>query len=270
MRDRASVATRVERMVEPELIVYWQPGCTSCLRAKEFLREHGVAFRSVNVRTEPRAMTELAAIGVRSVPVVRRGDDFVLGQDLGALAAFIGVTFGAERLPPSLLIERLCALLEAGAAFTRALSPEKAETLIAGRPDRAYLDLGFHMAMIVQGFLDAAEGGELTFEHFERRPPEGTRNTAHVATTMDERRAALSRWWQRASGRLPTTLKTYYGEQPWHGVLERTAWHVAQHARQLEHICVALGVGGGTRLSARELAGLPLPDAVWDKEIGAL
>jgi hypothetical protein len=29
---------------------YWQPGCTSCLRMKEFLTKHGVAFISVNDR----------------------------------------------------------------------------------------------------------------------------------------------------------------------------------------------------------------------------
>jgi glutaredoxin len=256
--------------MEPDLTVYWQPGCTSCLRTKEFLREHGIAFRSVNVRAEPQAMAELAELGVASVPVVRRGADFVFGQDLSAVAAFIGVRYSAERLPPALLIERLCRLLEAGAAFTRALPPEQAETLIPGRADRAYLDLGYHMAMIVRGFLDAAEGGALSFEHFERRPPKDARNTASVATTMDGQRAAIARWWRNASGNLPTTLKTYYGEQPLHGVLERTAWHVAQHARQLEHICVTLGVAGETRLSARELDGLPLPDAVWDKEIGAV
>ena len=28
---------------------YWQPGCTSCLRMKEFLAKHGVPFVSVNV-----------------------------------------------------------------------------------------------------------------------------------------------------------------------------------------------------------------------------
>ena len=29
--------------------VYWQPGCTSCLRMKEFLTKNGVPFVSVNV-----------------------------------------------------------------------------------------------------------------------------------------------------------------------------------------------------------------------------
>jgi arsenate reductase-like glutaredoxin family protein len=29
--------------------VYWAPGCTSCLRTKEFLTKQGIDFDSVNV-----------------------------------------------------------------------------------------------------------------------------------------------------------------------------------------------------------------------------
>jgi hypothetical protein len=34
---------------ETPIKAYWQPGCTSCLRMKEFLAKHGVPFISVNV-----------------------------------------------------------------------------------------------------------------------------------------------------------------------------------------------------------------------------
>ena len=40
--------------------VYWQPGCSSCLRAKEFLATRGIAYESINVRARPEAMEELA------------------------------------------------------------------------------------------------------------------------------------------------------------------------------------------------------------------
>ena len=61
--------------VAPEASVikaYWQPGCTSCLRMKEFLTKSGVAFVSVNVLEDKDAFAELAALGIRSVPIVRR------------------------------------------------------------------------------------------------------------------------------------------------------------------------------------------------------
>src|SRR3974390_3251659 len=50
---------------------YWQPGCTSCLRMKEFLTRHGVPFVSVNVLEDKAGFAELAALGIRTVPIVR-------------------------------------------------------------------------------------------------------------------------------------------------------------------------------------------------------
>ena len=84
------------------LKVYWQPGCSSCLRTKEFLTKHGVPFVSINVLTDREAFDDLARLGVRRVPIVRRGGDWVDGQilkDLGyalaevaqALVTFFGL-----------------------------------------------------------------------------------------------------------------------------------------------------------------------------------
>ena len=44
--------------------VYWQPGCSSCLRAKEFLTAHGVDFVSVNVREDKAGAETLAKRGI--------------------------------------------------------------------------------------------------------------------------------------------------------------------------------------------------------------
>ena len=35
------------------LKVYWQPGCSSCLKTKEFLLDHGVTFESIYVLDAP-------------------------------------------------------------------------------------------------------------------------------------------------------------------------------------------------------------------------
>jgi arsenate reductase-like glutaredoxin family protein len=48
--------------MEPsEILVYWQPGCTSCLRTKEFLAKHGVAYVSRNVLYQPSLTLTLGA-----------------------------------------------------------------------------------------------------------------------------------------------------------------------------------------------------------------
>jgi hypothetical protein len=49
-------------------------------------------------------------------------------------------------------------------------------------------------------------------------------------------------------------------------VLERTAWHPAQHTRQLMLILETLDIEPDRALTAADLAGLPLPDKAWDDE----
>ena len=87
---------------------YWQPGCTSCLRMKEFLSKHGVPFVSVNVLEDKDAFAELETLGIRSVPIVRRGKDWANGQVLRDVARVAGIAWGgAPVLPASELAARL-------------------------------------------------------------------------------------------------------------------------------------------------------------------
>jgi glutaredoxin/predicted transcriptional regulator len=247
--------------------VYWQPGCTSCLKAKEFLARHGIAFESFDVRARPEAMDDVMRLGARSIPVVAQGERWTYAQELDDLARFVGVRRDAVRLPPDVLVARLDALLDVAARHTGRLPDDALERLLPGRPDRAAADLAFHIAAIVDGLLDADAGGTLTYEHFLRRPDgNGRARTALVATLARTRGELAMRW---ARGSHPATVATYYGAQPLHGVLERTAWHVAQHVRQLESLLVAAGVAPDAPLSARELEGLPLPDGLWEREVGA-
>jgi glutaredoxin len=248
------------------LTVYWQPGCTSCLRIKEFLREHGVAFESVNVREEPQAMERLAAFGARSVPVIARGDAFVYGQDLATVARFAGIEADLQPLDVPVLVSRLLALLDCAAALTKQLPPDAWQQKLPGR-ERTHLDLAYHVSQVVVGFLDAALGGRLTYEHFERKPPDHLSTAADVAQLIRSVSQALAVWWGANQSRLPAELDTYYGRQPLHAVLERTTWHVAQHARQLQRLLELRGVEPRPSLAPALLAGLPLPEDVWDAEV---
>ena len=59
-------------------------------------------------------------------------------------------------------------------------------------------------------------------------------------------------------------MDTYFGRHSVHEVLERSAWHPAQHARQLMLLLDELGIEPDGRLTAQDLAGLPLPEKAWD------
>ncbi len=256
-----------ERAESSRLVVYWQPGCTSCLRAKEFLATHGIAFRSVNVRSEAGAMEELERLGVRTVPVVSRGGEYVLAQDIDELARFVGIEVRRERLAPDELAARLQALLAAAETLVAAMPRERLTERLPQR-ERNWLDLGFHVSMIVQGLITAGTGGELTYGIYERRAPESWRDARPAVDFSSATRVALSSWWTQARRNPELRVRTYFGETSLGALLERSAWHVAQHCRQLDHLVHEIAkVQSAPRLPVELLDGLPLPAAVWDPEV---
>lgn len=251
------------------LQLYWQPGCTSCLRTREFLNAHAISFESFNVREDNGSMERLQALGLRSVPVLLRGGQHVFAQDLDEVAAFVGVALQRERLGTTELLRRLEQFLQIAADLTLALPAERQRQRLPGR-ERTWLDLAYHIPMIVTAFLDAAEGGELTYDYYERMPAPADEGTARIALFADTTRTRLVSWQHAnvAGAALDARiLTTYFGRRALPVVLERTTWHVAQHCRQLESL-IAGAEGGAVRprLTPALLAGLPLPQDVWDPE----
>lgn len=244
------------------LRVYWQPGCSSCLQAKEFLTKHGVGFESINVLAEPAARVALAELGARAVPVVARGTDFVAGQNLDELAAFVGVARPPVALSADALANRIAALLDHAQQQLAAMPKDASE--IELRPGRTLADLGYHVFAIVEGFLSAANGGELTESYFTRLPDRSwslTRIAAAGAAVQSDFAD-----WLRSDSIQSQTLETYYGPQSVGELLERTAWHVAQHLRQIAAVLQRLSTASPCEVPQRLLSGLPLPERVWDDE----
>ena len=246
--------------------VYWQPGCSSCLRAKEFLASRGIAYDSINVRAHPEAMEELAGLGAQSIPVVVQGSRFVFAQDLGDLARFVGVALDREPLAPAELVRKIDLILAAAQRYLGQFPAADLEEGLPGR-ERTVLDLGYHIFVIPAAFLDAAHGARLAFDYFERTPGPEMRSAAQVAAYGETVRVALREWWRAADGCALGTLDTYYGIHSTESVLERTAWHAAQHARQLMALLEQRGIAPDGALGEAELDGLPLPEGVYDDEV---
>src|SRR5258708_17666241 len=102
--------------------VFWQPGCTSCLRTKEFLARNGVDFESINVHGNDAGMEELRKLGARSVPIVARGEKFVFAQTIGDVIKFLGLQVRQqERLSPEALMPKMDLVLTAAARSARQL-----------------------------------------------------------------------------------------------------------------------------------------------------
>jgi glutaredoxin/uncharacterized damage-inducible protein DinB len=255
-------------MIEPDYTIYWQPGCSSCLKAKEFLTARGIRYHSVNVHAEPEALRHLNDLGVKSVPVVERGSAFVMAQNLDELARFVGDESSRQQLPLPELAQRLVRVVTVARAQLAVMTPGLLAKQL--RADRTLRDLAFHIYAVAEGFLDAAEGGALSEAHFYRLPDPGW-GTSELSTYGEGVAHRFAGWWSAAAGEATAeTYATYYGDQTAPELLERTCWHAAQHTRQVDAMLRGADLLPPDQLSSEDLAGLPLPDRVWDDELQAM
>jgi hypothetical protein len=97
-------------------------------------------------------------------------------------------------------------------------------------------------------------------------PQDGTFTTAteiaRYGSSVIER---VKSWWSNLEDKsCHQKVKTFYGTPPIHQLLERSTWHSAQHTRQLIAVLERFGIEPEGRLSAEDLAGLPLPEGLWE------
>lgn len=248
--------------------VFWQPGCTSCLRTKEFLARNGVDFESINVHGNAAAMEELRKLGARSVPVVARGGKFVFAQTIGDVIEFLGLNVRQEaRLSPEALMRKMELILTAAARFVRQIPAAELDRPFRNR-NRPIRVLAHHVFRIVEGFLESMQDGrELTYERIMQDAAPSIRSAEDIARYGEGVLARARQWWQACPDRAcERPMQTYFGTHPVHVVLERTVWHPAQHTRQLMLILETLRIPPERPLGADDLAGLPLPEKAWDED----
>jgi glutaredoxin/uncharacterized damage-inducible protein DinB len=248
------------------LKVYWRPGCSSCVRVKEFLSNLGVEYESVNVSATPAAMDDLRALGVRTVPVVSRGKDYVFAQELADVSRFIGRQVEFRRLPAPALMEKwLNVLATAQRHIAQIPAARLGERATEGR-DRSIRDLAYHIYQVADAFLQAVENGREDLTAVYNAPPPANVTSAHdVVNFGREITKRVGAWWARQSDKTCSgTVRTYYGVQPLHHLLERSTWHSAQHARQIIVVLERLGVPVDRPLGEKDYAGLPMPAGVWE------
>jgi glutaredoxin len=251
--------------------VFWQPGCSSCLRTKEFLSKNGVDYESINVHGNPTGMEELRKLGARSVPIVARGGQFVFAQTLTDVIKFLRLDIRLqERLSPDELVAKIGLVLPAAARYIQQIPREWLDKPFRNR-NRPIRVLGHHVFRIVEAFLEAVRGGrELTYELIMKEAAPTIRTGEDLARYGADVLARVREWWKHCPDRsCQGMMDTYFGRHSMHVVLERTAWHPTQHTRQLMLILDTLNIEPDVRLTAADLAGLPLPDKAWDDEPGS-
>ena len=248
------------------LRVYWRPGCSSCVKVKEFLSGLGVEFESINVSAVPEAMEELREMGVRTVPVVARGKEYVFAQELADVSVFIGRKVDFRRLPAPALMEKWQKVLAAARRHVMQLPASRlGERATAGR-DRSIRDLAYHVYQVPDSFLQAVIDGDQDLATVYNAPPPPSVKTVADIRDYGERIAKrLEAWWRELPDKsAASNVKTYYGDQPLHHLMERCAWHSAQHARQIIAVLERLGIAPDGPLTANDYEGLPMPKGLWE------
>jgi hypothetical protein len=212
-------------------------------------------------------MRALQRLGARSVPVVALGDDFVFAQSLTDVAGLLGLDYDSTpELSPDELVGKLDLVLAAAGRLVGQIPAKALNTDVMDR-NRSYRQLSFHIFEIVEAFLERTieQGVTLELEHLNADAPDEIQSAADIVSHGEAVRHRLNAWWADETDRdCARIVPTYWGDQALHQVLERTAWHPAQHVRQLAMLLPEFGITPDRPLSPSDLAGLPVPEKVWD------
>lgn len=241
--------------------VFWVPGCSSCLRCKEFLESTGLPYENVNLSIHPERGEDIKRLGL-NVPAVVVGDRGEPGLDLVAIARLIGYEYDPpEMLSPAALKEKYDLTMRKALSLFAQIPPEGLEYKSPDR-DRNLRSLCGHLASIVRVFLRAYEediypGGQ------EVSPPE-VRTTDELIAYARDSLALFDGWWDKMGYDDPydRVIDTYWGHRTLHEVFERVVWHTAQHTRQVALFLERMDITPEQPLTAEDIAGLPMPERV--------
>lgn len=217
---------------------------------------------------DPTALERLGKLGARTVPVLAQGDQYIFCQNLEDVAEFVGLQgSGHTPLLPAALMTKWIKVLRAAQRYVRQFPSDRlAERAIDNR-DRSLRLLSHHIFRIGEAFLETAiDGVEYRTNNANIPPADGTCTAGEeIAAYGDAIVERLENWWSQLKDKsCQEQVKTFYGTPPMHQLFERSTWHSAQHTRQLIAVLERFGIEPQGRLTAEDLAGLPLPEGLWE------
>jgi hypothetical protein len=227
-----------------------------------------VDFIAVDVLNDREGLERLLKLGVRKVPVVAKGEQYVFGQNLEAVAAFVGLHgTGHTPLPADVLLSKWINILRAAQRYVRQIPIERMNERAIENRDRSIRILSHHLFRVAEAFLECVINGvEYSIGLADLMPPAGTCAAGdEIARYGDGVIERLQNWGKslpdRAHGQ---KVQTFYGPQTVHELLERSTWHSAQHVRQLIFVLERYGISPDGPLVGDDLAGLPLPEGLFE------
>ena len=200
--------------------------------------------------------------------MVARGEQFVFGQNLEDVAEFVGLQgTGHQPLPPEQLIGKWIDVLRTAQGLIRQLPDAALNERVVANRDRSIRLMCHHVFRVGEAFLESVvDGVEYAVQLANVPPAEGTFTTGdEIARYGESVIARLQQWWDNLDDKTcQQKVKTFFGMQPIYMLYERSTWHSAQHARQLTAVLEGRGIEPKARLKPETLAGLPLPERLWE------
>ena len=177
--------------------VYWQPGCSSCLKTKEFLKDNGVEFKSVNVLEDKTGFEDLRRFGVKLVPVVAKGDQWANGAVFRDVAKVAGFDYSSHKmLEPQIMAEKIKKINFFAGEFLNQIPEDKLDTLLPGRP-RSYRQLVYHVFNIPD-VLDRVEHNKpYTYEALLSILPKEMKTKSDLMDYGKRVYERFDKWWKR-------------------------------------------------------------------------
>ena len=210
----------------------------------------------------------LLELGVSTVPVLARAGQYIFCQNLEDVAEFVGVQgTGHTPLPAPVLLVKWVEVLRAAQRYIRQIPDSRLVERVIDNRDRSIRLMSHHIFRIGEAFLETAiDDVEYRVNNANVPPADGTCTTSTEIIGYGEsiiRR--IENWWERVEDKsCGRKIKTFYGTPPMHQLFERSTWHSAQHTRQLIAVLERFGIEPDERLSSEDLAGLPLPEGLWE------
>jgi hypothetical protein len=217
---------------------------------------------------DPTGREQLLRLGAQTVPVLAKGEQYIFCQNLEDVAEFVGLQgTGHTPLPPAVLVKKWITVLRAAQRYIGQIPNQRFADRAIDNRDRSIRLLSHHIFRIGEAFLETAIDDVEYWANNANVPPEDASCTSgeEIAGYGDRIIERIENWWTQLDDKsCQQKVKTFYGTPPMHQLFERSTWHSAQHVRQLIAVLERFGIEPNGRLTTDDLAGLPLPERIWD------
>jgi glutaredoxin-like protein NrdH len=236
---------------------------------KAMLSRRGVEFDVRDIENDPTALAELQALGLMTVPVVAKGDEYVHGWNPTRVGELLGFKGQEVSTTPEQMLSSMRTILD---ATIRAVAQIPDEMLTWKSPDRdrPLRQLVHHMFRYYELGVDVDILGEFPLRTSWSRTGDVTSfdRTRRLVRYGETTREKFNAWFNVVDPKaFERTIDSDSGPRTLMQVLQRTRLHTGHHLRQVYAFLETGGVELEAPLSLEDMRQMGLDDLPDDVDI---